>query len=624
MSRQGWLTIVGLCFIVATALRAETIELNDGTKIVGTVAAETDTMITVKVKFGTIDYPKSEIKSRSAEGVAESPKTPAKTEVATKPELIQTAAKPEPKPVAPAPVKSAESAKPENPPDPPKLPKKERPVATAPEMSAPAPGTLAGSPSSSSGNAHDEVGPRDVLTMKDGSLQQGFYVSETATEVLFDIVMSGRKVAKTMLSRTSFKKDEIESIKKLTEDERAAALNDLKNAAKEAKLDASAEQNIRIEPATWPLKKDPTKLIPIKKVQLEHFTIESDVEDELLRKIAYRLDKVFKAYAQHFGVDRNQDVKVRVCIFNSMEEYYASVEDLTGGAKNPAFYMPALKLISAGCDVAKYEWQIKEIHSRFEQLNIQLKEWKMNLEQARADVRAQVSRAYDKINAGGKGATPAGQAAMENLKEQEREWQMEVGQKEKQVNAVQDEIYQINRRIDVAFTEVTQEMLATMYHEGFHAFLDNFLFTPEQSKLVPRWLNEGLAQYFEAARLENGRFILGQDVREKMVILKKFRNEGTLFTLDQLVNGGQSDYVVHEIANVQRSTKNYLQAWELTNLLGEKGRLKREILQAYVQELASNRPPLEALKVLSGTANDEIEKLLDQKLAPNFQAEPGK
>jgi hypothetical protein len=635
--------LLAVILVASVSARAETVELKDGTKVVGTVVDENDDTLTLKVKFGTISYPKSDIKSREA-GEAPAPepvKNPkgevAKTAKPEKPASKTTPAADQPKPKPEADKTKTATAEPSKPDKPEKLAKPAPKItfvdenkpdaggdAPAPEFKPAAPGTLGGSPSSKTGNAHDDNSARDLIKMKDGTEQRGFFVSETDTEIVFDIVMSGRKVAKTMLSRTNFNKAEVDTVTKLTEADRAAALKDLKNAEKEAKADANAEQGVAVGSTKWALKKDPKILVDVKMVELKHFKIESDCDDELVRKFAFRLDKVFNAYQQHFGCDRNEEVKVEVKIYNSMESYYGSVADLTGGAKNPAFYAPDLKLVCAGCDVAKYERLLVEIREHHKKLDARLREWKINLEQARTKLHEEERQALDSIHRAGGAGTAAGQAAREQINDQVVQIRMDMAQKEKICNEIQDEIFQLNRRNDTIFTEIMQQMLATMYHEGFHAFLDNFLFTSEQARDVPRWLNEGLAQYFEAARLENGRFVLGQDVREKMVLLKKFHAAGSLFTLEQLMNGGQNDYMVHEIANLERSTKNYLQAWLLTNTLGEKGRLKREILQAYMQELANKRPPLEALQTLSGMPNAELEKLMEQKLSVNGQAAPEK
>src|SRR6185369_8397670 len=160
------------------------------------------------------------------------------------------------------------------------------------------------------------------------------------------------------------------------------------------------------------------------------------------------------------------------------------------GIKNPAFYRPDMKLICAGCDVPQYERLIGDIKVQLKKADGELQEWKVKANMAREEVRNQVRKAFDQIDAAGQGNTPEGRAAKERVHLQETEWMLDVGAKEKHVTMIQDEIFALNRRLDVAFNELTQEMLAMMYHEGFHAFLDNFLFTPEQVKLVPRWLNE--------------------------------------------------------------------------------------------------------------------------------------
>ena len=57
------------------------------------------------------------------------------------------------------------------------------------------------------------------------------------------------------------------------------------------------------------------------------------------------------------------------------------------------------------------------------------------------------------------------------------------------------------RRNDSRFQEVTGEMFGRLADESFHAYLENFVY-PRSSSDVPRWLNEGLAQTFEAGLLD--------------------------------------------------------------------------------------------------------------------------
>jgi hypothetical protein len=346
------------------------------------------------------------------------------------------------------------------------------------------------------------------------------------------------------------------------------------------------------------------------------------MEDAFLRRCAFRLGKVFAAYKQHFGVDRNDAAKVRVLLFNSMAEYYASIG---GEIKNPALYSPDLKSIAAGCDVAGYEVLVKEIRAQNAKFSRQLDEYKLQIKQARAQITAAGVELSDAIRRAGATGTPAAQAATEKMRADQREAQLKIGGFEKQLNNIEEQIALCNRHNDQVFNDYTQHMFATLYHEGFHAFLDNFLFPAHQVALVPRWLNEGLAQYFECARIEGDHFVLGQEDRYKMAMLRKWHKANATIPLDKLITGDQKDYIVHrtqDMSDLEHSTKHYLESWCLTWVLGEKGRLTKAVLQDYVKGLASNKAPLEALPLLTGMSNDETIAALEQKLKYTFGETP--
>ena len=462
----------------------------------------------------------------------------------------------------------------------------------------------------SSGPVADAAELRDVLVLKNGEQHRGLLVSEDDKEITFDLVMSGKNVSKTLLSRTAFERGEVQEVKKLSDSQRAAARKHIEDAQSQTVKDAAAEQNVKIETATW-TSKDGKQSVQVKKIELEHFEIASDANEDFLRRAAFRLGKVFAAYKQHFGADRNQSKKVRVLILNSMAEYKAFVG---GQIENPAFYSPDAKLIAAGCDVALYEKQIAEVKKEHAALNVQLEEWKRKLADARAQVAAYVAKVYEQAKRSG----AAGKAGLDDIKAQQTEWQLKAGQVEKVVNGIQDKIAELNRRNDVLFNEYTQEMFATLYHEGFHAFLDNFLFPEGESKNVPRWLNEGLAQYFECARMENDRFILGQEDRAKMAFLRKCKKEGGLVPLDKVVSGQSEDYLMRKMSDLEHSTKHYLEAWSLVHMLGEKGRLTKDLMREYVKQVADKKDSMEALAQFSGLGQPELQAAWEAKLKQSF------
>jgi hypothetical protein len=536
------------CAVVAAGARADTIVLNDGSKVEGTIIEEKDGSVVIKVKFGQVSYSKAEIKE----------------------------------------IKR-----------------------TAPPAGSAAPGGSA-APRTAAPKRGDTGLPTDVLVLKSGAEHRGLLVSEDAKAVVFDLVMGGSAVSKIMLTRTSFERAEVVDIRKLTDSQRAETRKELEKIDEMAAKDAVAEQQLPVTQETVPLPgKDASKTITLRKVDLEHFAILSNAEEDFLRKAAFRLGKVFSAYKQHFGAAGSQNAKVKVIIFNSMAEYYAA---LGNTIKNPAFYSPDKKLICAGCDVAAYKEVIAAIRKDHDRLDSALREWRRKLNDARQQVAAQVGKAYDHTKRTGD------RRALDSATDAQRRWQIEVGQMEKQVTEIQNEVAALNRRNDMAFNDYTKRLFATLYHEGFHAFADNFLFPEGKMMEVPRWLNEGLAQYFECARIEGDRLILGQEDRGKMAFLRKCKRDGGLVPLDKMMTGGPAEYMIVDMADVERSTKHYLQAWAMTHLLAERGRLTKETLDDYAKLIQQQKPPLEALAKLAGMAQADMDAAWTAKLEPGFDA----
>ena len=370
--------------------------------------------------------------------------------------------------------------------------------------------------------------------------------------------------------------------------------------------------------------KDTKRIIPVKKVELEHFVIVANMEKDLLRKVAFRLGKVFDAYKAHFGVDRNAPKKVHVVIFNSMQEYYDAI-----GRQfmNPAFYSPERKVIWAGFGLAEHKAVIKAIRKHHAKLNGELEKVRSDVDEVRARARKAVHHLYEEIQ--GLGRVSNREKAligkiMKEVRRRQHKWEVEIARYERRVKDIQREIELYDRKNDIAFNKHTEAMVRAMYHEGFHAFLDQFLFDEELVEHVPRWLNEGLAQYFENARVEAGRLILGQEDRGRMSILRRFKQEGSLISIEEMVAGDAKSYLVHEIGNVENSTKHYLMAWCVVHLLGEKGRLTKENLEGFaaLTSFADSRPRvMRTLTVLAGMTNADLQSELDARLEAGAKGE---
>jgi hypothetical protein len=104
-----------------------------------------------------------------------------------------------------------------------------------------------------------------------------------------------------------------------------------------------------------------------------------------------------------------------------------------------------------------------------------------------------------------------------------------------------------------------------------------------------------LAQYFELARIEGDRLILGREDRSRMALLRKWNKEGGLVKLEDLVVADSKHFIVKDMSEIERSTKHYQQSWFIVHWLGQKNRLSREILTQYVDALKAGKPAAEAL-----------------------------
>ncbi len=448
---------------------------------------------------------------------------------------------------------------------------------------------------------------RDVIVLNSGDEQVGLIVAEDEKEIAFDVVMSGRSVSRTLLARTTVPKSEIASVKRLTDEQRTQARDYLQSVKDEARRDVASARALKVESKKLTeeeirrfgftyTKRDYTK--PVMQVELEHFIIVADLEEDFLRKVAFKLAKVFDAYKAHFGVHRNRSRKVHVIIFNSGKEYSAA----TGlPFVHPAYYRPDIKAICAGFALAEYKTalarRVKE-----------LRDYEGRVDSAKAKVRGIIDQYKKRLRrSGGTSvrAEPIRRAIMRDIRRQEHAWQL-------QLKRHRDVIEDYRSRIRNVFDDHTKLMIRTTYHEGVHAFLDQFLFGEKLVKHLPRWLNEGLAQYFQNARVEGGRLILGQQNRKWLSFLRNCKREGKLVPIEKLLASGPKDFLADTAAKNESVSIHYRQSWYLVHRLGEWNRLKTEHLDAFVRELAAGRSPMSALPTLTDMSNAEFKKAWEE------------
>ena len=455
---------------------------------------------------------------------------------------------------------------------------------------------------------------RDVLVMKNGDRLQGLLVAEYPNEVTFNVIASGANVSKTMLVRSKYKSSEVQELQKLTDEQRAGVLAYFAQVKSQERQEKVSIKAIEIKDLTWPNKDPKGKPIPAGLVELEHFNIESTTPHEFLRECAVRLTKVYNAYQDHFGIERNADQKVRVLIYDSMRQYYGSINNV---CKNPAFYCPADNTVQAGCEYHLYQRATEHIAAEFARIEELLQKRTAEVDKARADINRQVNDINLQIRKAS--ADPnAKRAAMDNLHSAQVKAQMQLGAYQKEVDELRAKMDDFKRRLAVEFDRYTEVMFQMLYHESFHAFQQNFLFTEQKLEKIPLWLIEGMAQYFELARIEGDRLVLGREDRMRMALLRKWNKDGGLVKLTDLIVAESKNFMVKEPADIEQSNKHYLQSWFIVHWLGQNNRLSKKNLMDYVDAVIGGTAPADALPLLTGVSNAELQKVMDEKFKYDF------
>ena len=141
-----------------------------------------------------------------------------------------------------------------------------------------------------------------------------------------------------------------------------------------------------------------------------------------------------------------------------------------------------------------------------------------------------------------------------------------------------------------------EEMLATVRHEGFHQYLDSLV------GVAPMWLNEGMAELFEAADPSS---FTGRRIPPAPEHVALLQSADRLIPLEHFLYMGRTEFMAS-------ASLNYAQAWALCHMLFEDSRSGRHLLLDLIDRLSGGETPSEAIDGAFG--RQDLEKL-DRALA---------
>ena len=280
------------------------------------------------------------------------------------------------------------------------------------------------------------------------------------------------------------------------------------------------------------------------------FALESTADDETTRRLIVRLEQVFSAYQRIFPSRRKPSSRLTVKLFQEMAEYREFVSGAGLRLDNPAFYWTQHNTIVAGTDLARFSAQLAKATAANERV------WR----QLRADYRALDGRAREFAKQLESHGYSEAQRAEEMVATKSR-WRGDLEKLRGQLVTAEAKNTQL-------FNEIAARTFARLYHEAFHAYLENYVYeSTDRRGFAPRWLNEGLAQLYESAQLDVDTLRIDAPDRERLAALAADLRGPSPLSLAELLSAEERVFISAHLDGRPTGARHYLYAWGLAYYL---------------------------------------------------------
>jgi hypothetical protein len=461
--------------------------------------------------------------------------------------------------------------------------------------------------------------------MKDGRPPvEGVILRETETGVELRTLIKGAKDQIAGTAETTFLKSNIKRIERMPAEERRIAI---------ARSEAFSNRTMRIYEALANLRLESVTLQgkPGYRTRTQHFELVSTCDEQFVREMAHYLEEMFTAYQGNFGIKDETRPRIPVYVLVNRQEYSAFQKARLGMVvENPAYYSPRENYIAA-CNLAPKEL-IADVRAKVKAAEREWRAYEDKIKDAGRDITKQVREVRKKINAEAAKAkriiqrrNPANLAAeLRRVDEWKRKELRKLKGREKdardklKVEKVKSrEAMRKNRAIIVHNNRVladrNEQMFETLFHEGFHAFSHNFLWENGRRQLVPRWLEEGLACYYEKSVVEAGYLIHGGANSARAKRLRDAQSAGKRIPLAKVVGGTAHDFIVAAGASGEHQGLYYAHSWAIVDYM--MGRISPKRMQAYVRAVNRGVDGKKAFEAMMGMPMNRVDGAVYAHLA---------
>ena len=427
----------------------------------------------------------------------------------------------------------------------------------------------------------------DQIRLNNGAVLRGLILDETPAGVRFQNVRRQRGRS-TVVFTTTLGKAEIAAVERLSAADREVLRGRLRELAEAGPAEKLRAERLELEPIPWAGKAGAGR-----RYRSEHFVLESDAPDGVVRRAAGRLEQVYAAYARYLPpraapVAHVPGSPTVIELFQSRAGYRARLDAEKLTFVNVACYDPATNRILCFSDLERLGDDLERVRQQHQQLRADLD--KEEKELGRLYRGPDLARVLIPIRATRKNLDAA------------------------------------DRKNESLFDQATRQLFAVLGHEAFHAYLATVVY-PSPEPGPPRWLNEGLAQIFETAVVEAGELRIGNADRERLSRAKEAVRKGELAPLARLLRSVKQDFLAAHAADRADTDMNYLTAWALAfHLTFERRLLGSTFLDRYFQALAKGSDPEAAFADLVGQPLPTFEAAFHQyllQLQPDGTVAPG-
>ena len=316
------------------------------------------------------------------------------------------------------------------------------------------------------------------------------------------------------------------------------------------------------------------------------FELYTSLPPSAAKQTIVQIEQIFRAYRQLLPPRREPQKPIVIYLVGDAAEYRRMVDLLGLETTSPAFFLPGQNRIVASS-------RLGSLTRRKEKLSDEHAALRRRQEQSLEQFPEQFAKVAAELASQG--------YSSDEIADEKRARQAAL---QRQVTAVIGRVDAAERRNQLLFAKASHESMRRLYHEAFHAYLENYVFDGA-TMTVPRWLNEGLAQLFEYAQLDGGLLRIDVAPAELLKAIRRDIQRRPL-PLTSLLDASSGDF--HGRKDPELALRMYTYAWGVAYYLTYLQHHKVDELLESLQ----NPPADAAYSGLSQVVSEkELQQLID-------------